>query len=119
MIGSIGSFVRSRILLFVLLIFGEITPKALAKTNSFGFSKFFSYFVKVLRIIFFPFVFLVTKRDQGIVFLLTRRQPKDDLTASDDELDNRVDAIQKEGIFDSDKSELLHNSIEFKGYCLL
>lgn len=113
-IGSIGSFVRSRILLIVLLIFGEITPKALAKTNSFGFSKFFSYFVKVLRIIFFPFVFFVTKRDQGIVFLLTRRQPKDDLTASDDELDNRVDAIQKEGIFDSDKSELLHNSIEFK-----
>ena len=48
--GSIGSFVRSMILLIVLLIFGEISPKALAKTNSFGFSKFFAYFVKVLRI---------------------------------------------------------------------
>ncbi len=113
-LGDRGSFVRSRILFVVLLVFGEITPKALSKSHSFGIAKFFAYFIKVCGILFFPFVYLVTKRDAFLVNLFVKRQPKDSGVASDDELDNRVDAIEKEGIFDSDKSELLHNSIEFK-----
>ena len=68
-LGDAGGLVMSLILFVVLLTFGEITPKAVAKNHSFGLSKISAYF---------------------------------------------VNAIQKEGIFDSDKSELLHKSIEFK-----
>lgn len=113
-LGDAGGLIMSLILFVVLLTFGEITPKAVAKNHSFGLSKISAYFVKVIGYLFFPIVFVVTKRDSFLVSLATKGNVKDGSVASDDELDNRVDAIQKEGIFDSDKSELLHKSIEFK-----
>jgi putative hemolysin len=111
---SQATTVSSLILLFLLLIFGEITPKAIAKAHSYGLSRHMVGFVKGVGIVFFPFVYPSNKLAQLIASPLIEKAPKENELASDDELDAMVKDIQKEGIIDADQSALLHRSIEFK-----
>jgi CBS domain containing-hemolysin-like protein len=104
----------SLILLFVLLVFGEIVPKALAKAHSFGLSRLLTGFVRLSSIVFFPFVKPANKFAEWIASPLIEKAPKESALASDDELEAMVDDIENEGVIDEDQSELLHRSIRFK-----
>jgi putative hemolysin len=111
---SQATTIASFSLLFILLIFGEITPKAVAKAHSYGLSRHLIGFVKTVGIVFFPFVYPSNKLAQLIASPLIEKAPKETELASDDELEAMVKDIQKEGIIDEDQSALLHRSIEFK-----
>lgn len=110
---GLGSTVSSLVLLFVLLVFGEITPKAVSKDHSFAITRVSVGFLTICHYLFLPFVHPLnlglSKLAKAIVG--THKEPD---VASDEELENMVDEIQKEGIIDSDQSELLHKSIDFK-----
>lgn len=106
--------IASFVLLFLLLVFGEITPKALAKPHSFFFARHMNFFVKGAEIIFFPFVYPANKIAELIASPLIEKVPKEDVLASDDELQAMVDDISQEGIIDHEQSTLLKNSLEFK-----
>jgi putative hemolysin len=111
---SQATTIASFVLLFLLLIFGEITPKAIAKVHSYGLSRHLVGFVQVVSIIFFPFVYPANKLAQFLASPLIEKAPKETELASDDELDAMVKDIKEEGIIDEDQSELIHRSIEFK-----
>ena len=51
----------SGILVVVLLIFGEILPKVIGRAYSYHLAKLFAYPVRILQIIFYPFVFISSK----------------------------------------------------------
>lgn len=113
-IGDIASTITSLALLVILLIFGEILPKAISKDHSYLIAEISSGFLAVLKIIFFPFVYPASKLTSFITNKLIGKTGKESVIASDDELENMVDEIEKEGIIDSDQSQLLHKSIDFK-----
>lgn len=114
-IGNSASTVMSVILLFVLLMFGEITPKAIAKNHAYRFALLSSGLLQIMEYVLFPIVYPINK-------LLSRLTSKakdiskggESEIASDDELSAMVDQIQSEGIIDNDQSELLKKSIDFK-----
>ena len=108
-----ADLIMSLILLFVILLFGEITPKAIAKSHNFTLSKFFSGFVGAIRIIFFPFVFPINAFAAKLTSFAAKKNMEES-TASDEELEEMVDAIEDEGIIDEDQSELIHKTIDFK-----
>ena len=101
-------------LLFVLLLFGEITPKAIAKNHSFFLSRFFAGYINVLKIIFFPFVWPSTKIAEWISSPFLEKAGEESKVASDEELEAMVNAIEDEGLIDEDQSELLLRSLDFK-----
>jgi putative hemolysin len=111
---SLAATISSLVLLFLLLIFGEITPKALAKAHSFTFARGLAGFVKVSQIVFFPFVYPANKLAEWIASPLIEKAPRESALASDEELQAMVTDIKDEGIIDQDQSELLHKTIEFK-----
>ncbi len=113
-IGDIASTITSLSLLFILLIFGEITPKVISKDHSYFLTKHSLGFLSVIKILFFPFVFPITKFTAFIANKFISKSGQESLVASDEELENMVDEIEKEGIIDSEQSELLHKSIDFK-----
>jgi putative hemolysin len=106
--------IASFVLLFLLLVFGEITPKALAKPHNYAFARHMNWFVKISEIVFFPFVYPANKLAELIASPLIEKAPKEDVLASDDELQAMVDDISSEGIIDREQSTLLRNSLEFK-----
>ena len=94
----------------VVLIFGEIVPKVIAKAHSKLLIKLFSAPLFFFMIIFSPFAFLIN----GIIKLINRLFVKDvDNTVTPDELASIIETGEEEGSIDEEKSELLQSAIDF------
>lgn len=109
-----AALITSASLLLLLLTFGEIAPKALAKNNTYKLSRNLGGFVKISALVFSPFVRPANWLAKKIASPFLEKAPKESLLASDEELEAMVDEIRKEGIIDADQKELLHRSISFK-----
>lgn len=94
----------------VVLIFGEVTPKSLAKENPERFAMFSAPFLKVLMWVLTPFAFLFTQLKKLMNVLV---KAKDDRRMTQEELLMLVDEVQQEGGLDEDEHELLRSAIEF------
>lgn len=106
----------SLIMLAVLLVFGEILPKAFGKNFSYRIAMMSAPVLLVFEYAFFP----ISKSVSWIANLMTKPLLKfapADAPASDEELQAMVDDIEDEGFIDHDQSELIQNSIEFKDTC--
>ena len=96
----------------IILIVGEITPKMVARRISEPFAKMAAYPMLVLMIAFFPVVLLTS----GIVKLLSliwRKKSDQDVTITEEELENLLDTAEDEGVIDESESELLQSALEF------
>ena len=98
------------ILTVVVLIFGEITPKALAKEFPEGFARFSAPIINMLMWILFPFTFLFGLWKK---LLLKIFKHKEDNTITDDELKIMVEEAEQEGGINAQESDLIRSAIEF------
>ena len=105
-----GPLVSTIVLTAVVLIFGEISPKSLAKENAESFAMFSAPLLRVFLAILRPvnFVFSQWKRLLGLLF---RHQPDEGIT--EEELITMVDQAENEGGLDQDESQLIRSAIEF------
>ncbi len=108
--GSVGATISTVVLTVVVLIFGEITPKSVAKDSPEKFASFSAPFINLLIIIFTPinFIFSMWKK---LVAKLFRTEASSKM--SQDELLMMVEEVQQDGSIDHDEGELLRNAIEF------
>ena len=127
LISSVGTIILTRlmtnydediisitsILLFtiILLIFGEILPKAIANKNSHFLALFYTRIYNFFRIVFFPITWVVNKM---LGRILRKFKHKDDEpTATDEELITITEELEEEGIIDEDDAELIKSAIDF------
>lgn len=98
------------ILTVAVLIFGEITPKTLAKEFPEGFTRFSAPVIGALTYVFIPFTFL-----SGLwkKLLLKIFKHKEDNTITDDELKIMVEEAEQEGGINAQESDLIRSAIEF------
>ncbi|MBE6609840.1 MAG: HlyC/CorC family transporter [Ruminococcaceae bacterium] len=107
---SIGTVLSTVVSTVVVLIFGEITPKSLAKENPEKFAMVSAPIIKCLMVVLTPLSILFG----GIKWLLSKIIKSDnDRRMTQDELLTLVDEVEQEGGIDSDESELLRSAIEF------
>ena len=104
--------IASACLVIIILVFGEILPKVIGRAYSYRLSKLFAVPVKILQIIFFPFIFITS--NIGKFFASFFISKKKDNAISDEELEEMVESIEEEGVIDEDQSELLKSAIAFK-----
>ena len=113
--GRITDDTASAIVTFVMtvliLIFGEITPKMIARRCSENFAKLAAWPLLILMVLFFPVVWLST----GIVnlFSLLWRREGQEVTITEEELENLLDTAEDEGVIDESETELLQSALEF------
>ncbi len=105
-----GATVSTVVMTLVVLIFGEITPKSLAKEAADSFALKVSGPVTVLNTLFFPLSFLLIHLKSAVSRLI-RVEKSGGIT--EDELLTLVDEAEQDGGIDSGEKELLHNVIEF------
>ncbi len=98
------------ILTVVILIFGEITPKVLAKEFPEGFARFSAPFINVLAWLLIPFTFLFGLWKK---LLLKMFKHKEDNAITDDELKILVEEAEHEGGINAQESDLIRSAIEF------
>ncbi len=108
--GDIGATISTAVITVLVLIFGEITPKSVAKDCPEKFAMFSSAFIRLLIWIFTPlnFIFGIWKK---LIAKLLKIEKHEKM--SQQELLMLMDEVQEEGSIDQDEGDLLKNAIEF------
>lgn len=108
--GVYGSTISTIVMTVVVLIFGEISPKIIAKESPENFSMFSAPLLRILMVILKPINFLFM---QWKKIIRTAFKINDDRSITDDELITIVEEAETEGSLDEERSELIQNAIEF------
>lgn len=105
-----GPTASTVIMTALLLIFGEVSPKVLAKEVPEKYAMFATPFLKALTVILTPIVtfFMLWKKLLAKIFNF-----KQDDTITGDELLNIVDEAESGGGLDEDESDLIRSAISF------
>ena len=109
---GIASVVSTAVLTIIVLIFGEIVPKILAKQHAIKICKATALPMQILTYILFPIVF-VTMLIMNLIRKIWGTANEDEPDVTEDELSSIIDTVEKEGVIDEDQSDLLQSSLEF------
>lgn len=109
-LGNKGVSVSTAVITVVILLFGEVTPKNIAKEHA-----------EAIAIKFYPLLFALTKLFTPINWLLSCWQkligkfvkPGEDRGYTEEELITIVEEAESEGGIDAHESELIRSAIEF------
>lgn len=107
---SMGPTVSTVVMTIVVLTFGEISPKSLAKENAEGFSMFSAPIIRVLMMVLKPINFMFSLLKKGLNKLF---KPSENRSMTDSELLTIVEEAEQQGGIDQEESEMLRNVIEF------
>ncbi|MBQ9166707.1 MAG: HlyC/CorC family transporter, partial [Oscillospiraceae bacterium] len=105
-----GASISTVVLTVVVLIFGEVTPKSVAKAMPEKFAMAVAPAISLVMKVFFIFTALLnawTKLVQKVI------KPDEDTGITGDELISMVSEAEQEGGLDEDESELIRSAIEF------
>jgi CBS domain containing-hemolysin-like protein len=94
----------------IVLIFGEITPKTLAKERPEAFSMFSVSLLNFLMVILAPLTYILKKWQDTVSKVF---KAKDDEGITEEELITLVEEAEEDGNITDDESELIKSAIEF------
>ena len=112
--GSIGPTLSTIVMTVIVLIFGEISPKSMAKEAPETFTMFSAPILKFFMAILAPvnFIFSLWKKLLSMVIKVD-----EDRKMTQDELMVLVDEVTQDGSIDEDEGKLLRSAIEFTERC--
>ena len=112
-LGNVGAGIATGILTFLILIFGEVTPKTLATIKADSIALAIACIIDVLMKILTPVIFIINKLSMGLLFLL-RINPKDgSQQMTEEELRTIVDVGQETGVIENEERNMIHNLFDF------
>lgn len=100
------------IVTFLVLIFGEITPKTFATRNADKLALSLSKMVQCVVILFTPIVFLLNIITKSIIKLFGNDE-NNGPTMTEEELKTIVTVGHEEGVLEEEEKEMIHNVFEF------
>lgn len=108
--GDIGATLSTVIITVMVLIFGEVCPKSIAKDMPESFAAFSAPIIRFFVWILSPINFLFSLLKKGLSKML---RVKDGEKTSQEELIMMVEEVTEEGTLNSEESLLVQNAIEF------
>ena len=107
---SLAAGISTAVVTVIVLIFGEISPKTIAKDHADGYAMAVCNFVWLLEIIFAPFNFIfgLWKKLLNVIF-----HKGEEASITEEELITIVDEAEEDGGIDSDEGKLIRSAIEF------
>lgn len=108
--GDVGATVSTAVMTVLVLIFGEISPKSLAKESPESFAMFSAPILRVMLTILAPlnFLFMLWKKLLSKIFKV-----KEDRGITEEELITIVEEAAQDGGIDVQEGELIRSAIEF------
>lgn len=108
--GDNGPVISTAATTVIVLIFGEITPKTIAKGNAEALCIFFGRIMWGLMFILTPVsaIFLLIQKGASKLF-----NKKKDVYVTEQELMHIIDEIEDQGVLEEQESALVRNALEF------
>ncbi len=111
LVGDAGVAIATGVMTVLLLIFGEIMPKQLAKQFCDSYAVAAAPLLRLFMTITRPLVFIFMKMIAVLSRLWGGSQQDDSITIED--IASIIETVEEEGVIDEDCSELLQSAIEF------
>jgi CBS domain containing-hemolysin-like protein len=107
---SLATTVSTVALTVVLLIFGEISPKTIAKESPEKFAMFSAPIISALMFVFTPlnFLFRQWKKLLSLIF-----KTEEDAGITEEELISIIEEAEEDGNFEKSETDLIKSAIEF------
>lgn len=109
-VSGYASAISTAVITVIVLIFGEITPKSLAKDHPEGFAIAVSGFLKAIVTLLTPinFIFMLWKKLVTKIF-----KPSEEEAVTEGEVLTLIDEAHEDGSIDEYNKELIENIFEF------
>lgn len=111
--GNTGAGIATGILTFLILIFGEVTPKTMATIKADSMSLTVAAPIGLLMKILTPVIFIINKLSLGLMFLLHVNIKDAQEKMTEEELRTIVDVSQENGVIEHEERDMIHNLFDF------
>lgn len=111
--GNTGAGIATGILTFLILIFGEVTPKTMATIKADSMSLTVAAPIGFLMKILTPVIFIIDKLSLGLMFLLHVNIKDAQKKMTEEELRTIVDVSQENGVIEHEERDMIHNLFDF------
>lgn len=110
--GAKGAVISPIVLTIVVLIFGEVTPKNIAASNSEGLALRVAKPIRFFNIILTPLSFVLGLITNSIAKIFVPDTVDSDRVTEED-LKTFVDVSEEQGVINNEESEMINNVFEF------
>ena len=112
LLGEPGTLISTALITLLVFIFADMVPKSIAKERCDGFMLFCAYPLYIVMKILMPlsaFFTLLSDRFKKAHTDKENREP----VYTDDELQDIVETVEEEGVFEPEESDIICSAIEF------
>lgn len=110
---AIGPGISTGVMTFLVLIFGEISPKTAATIHAEGLSLLYVDIIRFLSVIFTPIAFVIEGFSGGFLKLLGIDKNQAEKSMTERELRTIVDVSHEDGVIENEEHEFINNVIDF------
>ena len=118
---GLGSTISTIVITVVVLIFGEITPKTIAKEIPERFACFSAYPLLVLTYVLFPLNWLFSQWEKFVFYIFHLNKEKKGYTEA--EFKMLVSDVMEDGVLNETEHDLIHRTLRFDeltvGNCMI
>ena len=111
--GDIGTGIATGVLTFIILIFGEVTPKTMATIKADNMALAIAGIIDVLMFVLTPIIFIINALASGVLRLLSIDPNEAEKAMTEDEIRTIVDESQESGAIEDEEREMIHNVFDF------
>lgn len=111
--GSAGAGISTGILTFLILVFGELSPKTLATVHAEKLSLMYGRIIHCYLILLTPVIFIFNGISHGVLLLFRINPKKATKKITENELRTIVDVSHEEGVIESEEREMINNVFDF------
>jgi len=109
----LSQIVSCILLLYVILSFGVLLPKKIAKKNPCGFAFFCAPVIKAIMIILYPFTTIINATVNGTLYLFGIRDAGNETDVTEEEIRSMVSEGYEQGVIQDSEANMITNIFEF------
>lgn len=111
--GNIGIGIASGVMIFTILVFGEIVPKSLAVANADKISKRVARPIEIISLVLFPLIKFFKMIIGALYYLFGKKSLKVKKEITQEDLITLIDAGKDEGVIEEEEKKMIKNIFEF------
>ena len=111
--GSAGAGIATGVMTFLVLIFGEVTPKTMASLKAEKISLKYAKTIYVLMIVLTPFILILDLLSGGILRLFGVDPNNRDDSVTEEDLRTIVEAGHEDGVLETEEHKMINNVFDF------
>ena len=111
--GSGGVGIATGVMTILILIFGEITPKSIAKQKAEEVSLKVARVIEFTVLVFKPFIYIFTTISSIFIKLVGCNPNEDESFITEEELKTMVGVSEEEGVLENVEKEMIFNVFDF------